>query len=621
MGTGAGFAAAKPIVTSSNHFELSLEKVGCFPDNTTAGTAAGLYDLYGEGQPAYVELSGNAFNIHTFDAASAGLLTRIDNGYGASTSIAYRSAKEDVNSNHLVPFPETVVTAVTTQIDFGSGQSPLPTLYAYGNASQYFDSANDRWVFPGYRRQVSLRNAGDPGDPGAGNAVITDAYPLGAVSLVGGDAISLDGPSAGASADATTRLLRYLKAGRTSDVTTISGTLGTDPWALLATDITTDARRISATHTAYAASTAQLLPAGKSGNEYCVDMLDPYDYTASLNYKNSHESYDQCAERGFALPTSVASWRGTPGTAAGTANVISSPQIVQTFSSVAGFDALGRVTTRKDMGDLNDSNDDLTIQTDYAAPQTSPQHVLNAVSQQTVMSTSGAILARKRFEYDGLASGNVANGFLTSSTVTRYDGDAPYLSLGDIRLFDTTFDANGNPLTTTKTRDNDGAQSTTTFSNYDSFGLVATRVTSSAVDGSGVLAPMVTSTVPDPVTLKITSTTNANGTVTGATYDGFGRVTREKVTPPGGTEGVLSSTSYANFELFDVNGNVIPDTSRQSRSITQKVFKDAVPEANVATAPGRIDSTILDPLGRIIEKRAELGADYQNQRRNDHAYL
>ena len=66
----------------------------------------------------------------------------------------------------------------------------------------------------------------------------------------------------------------------------ISGELGTDPWALLATDVTTDARRVAASHSAYTISTTQLLPAGKTGNEYCVDMLDPYDYTGSLTYKD-----------------------------------------------------------------------------------------------------------------------------------------------------------------------------------------------------------------------------------------------------------------------------------------------------------------------------------------------
>ena len=275
FGTGVGFAAAKPIVSTGGRFELSLEKVGCFPDNTSSGTTAGLWDFYGEGQPAFVALSGNAINVYSLSgggvtAGPAGLLTRIDNGYGASTTITYRSAKEDASTNHLVPSPEVVVTSVTTQESVG--QSLSPTLYAYGNASQYFDSALDRWVFPGYRRKVSLQNTGNASDPGAGNAVITDALPL--------DPFDLN-----VAVDPTTRLLRYLKAGRTSDVTTISGELGTDPWALLATDVTTDARRIAASHIGYL--TGGCCRQGKTGNESCIDMLDPYDYTGSLNYKDT----------------------------------------------------------------------------------------------------------------------------------------------------------------------------------------------------------------------------------------------------------------------------------------------------------------------------------------------
>ena len=145
FGTGTGFAASKPIVSTGGQFELSLEKVGCFPSDTGSGTSAGLYNLYGEGQPAFVALSGNAINVYSAGGGvgvnPAGLLTRIDNGYGASTTITYRSAKEDTSTNHLVPSPEVVVTAVTQD---NQGQSLSPTLYAYGNASQYFDSALDR---------------------------------------------------------------------------------------------------------------------------------------------------------------------------------------------------------------------------------------------------------------------------------------------------------------------------------------------------------------------------------------------------------------------------------------------------------------------------------------------
>ena len=109
-----------------------------------------------------------------------------------------------------------------------------------------------------------------PNDPGAGNAVISDALPLKSFVLNVDDE------------DKTTRLLRYLKAGRTSDVTKLSGELGSDPWALLTTNITTDARRIAATHIEYNKGDRAASCRPATGNEFCVDMLDPYDYTSSL---------------------------------------------------------------------------------------------------------------------------------------------------------------------------------------------------------------------------------------------------------------------------------------------------------------------------------------------------
>jgi hypothetical protein len=69
FGTGVGFAASKPIHTQATRFELSLEKVGCFSD-TSAGTAAGLYNFYGEGQPAYVELSDHGHDIYSLKPAA-----------------------------------------------------------------------------------------------------------------------------------------------------------------------------------------------------------------------------------------------------------------------------------------------------------------------------------------------------------------------------------------------------------------------------------------------------------------------------------------------------------------------------------------------------------------------
>ena len=126
-----------------------------------------------------------------------------------------------------------------------------------------------------------------------------------------------------ANTDATTRFLRYLRAGKTRDTTIFSGAI--DPSTLLALDVQYDFRRIGGTHLIYS---ARLLPAGKSGSQVCVDMIDPYNNAASQGYYNdsSHQSFDQCAERGFIMQTGATSYRGTPGTGyPGTADAISSP--------------------------------------------------------------------------------------------------------------------------------------------------------------------------------------------------------------------------------------------------------------------------------------------------------
>jgi hypothetical protein len=81
--------------------------------------------------------------------------------------------------------------------------------------------------------------------------------------------------------------------------------------------------------------------------------------------------------------------------------VISSPNIVKTGSAVTAFDDLGRVTDSTDKGDLADdgnaTNDNVCVHVAYAASQTSPVRVLNAVAQQTVQDCKGVTLAKKTF--------------------------------------------------------------------------------------------------------------------------------------------------------------------------------------------------------------------------------
>src|SRR5262245_25658983 len=97
IGTGAGFAPAIPI---SGGFVLSETDEDC--DSTMSNTWAGLYDIDGDGKPDPVFKNGGFlfFNQlaggNTIRTPEAGRLVKIDNGYGASTAISYRSAKEDM---------------------------------------------------------------------------------------------------------------------------------------------------------------------------------------------------------------------------------------------------------------------------------------------------------------------------------------------------------------------------------------------------------------------------------------------------------------------------------------------------------------------------------------------
>ena len=109
---------------------------------------------------------------------------------------------------------------------------------------------------------------------------------------------------------------------------------------------------------------------------------------------------------GFVLQTSVTSWRGTPGTAAGTADEITSDQIVKTGSSITAFDDSGRVTDSTNRGDLADdnnvSNDNLCVHVDYATPTPqAPVRILNAVARQTVQDCKGVTLAKKASSMTG----------------------------------------------------------------------------------------------------------------------------------------------------------------------------------------------------------------------------
>jgi RHS repeat-associated protein len=605
-GTGVGFVGPIPIGDSSNpEFELSLENVNCDGIHQLSSTTRGLYDLDGDGRPEVITFSGAQIftggqlvsdaqlNVYQLNAEpdpqntgagnvrstpNEGRLTRIDNGYGAGAVIAYRSAKEDGTTRHLVPFPEIVVTSVGTS---DALDSPLMTAeqYAYGNAGLIFDPTLDTFRFPGYQRSVQMRITSEQvfPPPTEGKAAITDHYGLAAFD---------------SSQDAKARLNRYLKAGKPQDVTVLSGVIGSDPWALLSVNISNDSRRIEGTH--YDWDTRLLTP-GASSDEACLDMVFPYDFA---NSNSSSLGRDLCTERGFTFQSSTASFRGTPGSeSAGT-----STAVVRSRLDVTQVDDWGRTLAVKNYNDLSSSNDDLMITTAYATPTGANERELNAVKSRVVTDFAGSqTYSSELFEYDTLPVGSVSTGFLTSHTVSRIDLGTG-ISLGNIREFDATYDSVGNPLTVTSRRDDGATRRVTTT--YDAFGLAPVSTQTDATNANGTNIPrMSVAMTLDPVTLDVLSTTDVNGTQRGNIFDGFGRLVLSTLTPPGGAAGALSSTSYVGFAMGEVGG----------RKVVNKLFTDPVAPSAVATATGTTSTTFLDSLGREMRTELSLGADYANQ--------
>lgn len=573
IGTGTGFLDAIPI--DGMFMALSTQSEDCA--GTTSTTTTGLFDVDGDGKPDVLTTDGSVYQVVSDGALGApesGRLVQVDNGFGATTMISYRSAKllatsADLNALHQVPFPEVVVGAMeTTQTQTGAALL-AKIQYAYGGAELVFDPVQDRFRFPGYRRIVALQIPTEQSD---GAATITDHH-------VPTDITNpYDLP--GSTLDPTGRYARYLRLGRVSDVTVLAGNVGTDPSVLLAVNAIADARRIASTHYEY---DAKLLATDSSVPEACNEMVYPYDYKSSTGvsdpeHTDATRKVDACRQRGFAFTTSVQSVRGERGAPP------SSGATVTTRSEIQTIDNFGRATRIKELGDIGDAtrtDDDLCIDIAYATPQGTNERVLSAVFTRTVGDcTTTKIYAKDTWQYDLLPLGSVSAGLPTAHIVERHDETgAPR---GEVRELDARFTPQGN-LVTLSTQREDGAARTVSV-NYDTFALVPTII---AATGIGVPKLRVDLTR-DPLTLNVTNARDPNFTLQGTRFDGFDRPIMTTVTPTGGTEGAMSCTTYQGFD----------GTSADGRSVTSKVFIDPLPLATACTASGRTATVHLDELGR-----------------------
>jgi RHS repeat-associated protein len=611
LGTGTGYAPPVTIAITGEALDdnvaFALERNRCdpLPDtalNVAAATVQGIYDLDGDGQPELVNMKSGGWDVFQLkppvaqvdvgtriaSVPAAGRLTRIEHGYGAATTIGYRSAKEEWNGEHRVPFAEIVVESVGSK-DAANNTLEATWRYAYRGASLHFDPLADAFRFAGYRRSVSLQAGGD----GVGAATIADRH-------------GLDVHTAGS--DAATRLRRYLMVGQLDETTNLSGNVGTNPWDLLNVDLATDPRRGAGSRYVWS---SRALPDGvaPANNERCQDMVYPYDYASS---KAQVPAGNACTQRGFAYVQTQFDWRGTPGGA----DVLTSPQTVQRSRQVLAIDDRARPTSVRDDNDLNIDDDDVCTQTTYADPMNAVPRVLVAPAELILRDCdSGTLLGRERYEYDTPASGvklppgKVAGGLVTAQISARLDvatGAPVDPARPDVRRFDALYDPASAQLVNLTFAREDGASRTINV-NYDAFGLAATGVQQAGTNADGTALPArgAVSTI-DPVTLQVLGTTDANGTRRGHTYDGFGRELRSTITPPGGSEGVLARTRYLGYSAAAAGG----------RRIARTVFADAVAPGSADTATGRTATVFLDALGRVQRSEVALGADYANRTLN-----
>lgn len=619
MGTGTGFATPVSIVTPPG-FELSYTKQDCpaepggRPD--ISATIAGMYDLDGDGQPDVVSLTSpdlplrwdvyqlqrsNPLPFPAFTGQNlggipeAGHLNQVNNGYGASTRISYKSAKTDGSTLHRIPSPEIVATAVGTTDPSGNNFLTGVTQYAYGNVSLYFDALADAFVSTGYGRSVELIHTVD-GMLAAGKATITDRSGASATGSPDGD------------------FNQHLLVGTVGSVTTLSdNSLGTDPWPFLAADVVADTRRTSGAFYSYG---THVLPPGvkPANNSVCV-AANPYTPNAAV------ATDDMCIKHGFFFTQIAVAYEGTPGSSSPVATA--SAVVTDTEVSPSDVDDFGRVRLVSNFNDLKDDTDDVCVHTDFANPSSDSDRprVLNrpakriayvpGVNTATHNNSCTIItptLSQDTWEYDTQPQGTVTTGFVTAHTMSRLDekGNPKTDANGnsDIRVFDAVVSAHGNTTKVTTTRD-DGATRVVKTTFDPDFDLVPMSTTITATNADGTTVPKQTSSVTrDPLTFNVTSTKDANQQQTGTTFDGFSRVLTSTVTPTTGAAGILSSIAYTGFGATETGG----------RQVAQKIFTEPLADpTKVAATPGRTGTTFLDSLGRTQYTQVNLGPDYDNQ--------
>ena len=423
IGTGTGFTPAIDVNVVDSSFALSAQTERCdgafqhVPDCTISMvTADRSHSRERSGLDVY-QLTGRSGPR----APDAGRLIGSRTAW-VRTVITYRSAKEDPTTRRRCR-SEIVVTAVETEGTQNFGGDVSATRYAYGDAELTFDSVLDAFTLAGYGRVVELQLVSVRGRS-VGRATLTDTYRL---------APFVPGPE-------TERFGRYLRVGRTRDVTVVSGNLGASAWPLLGLDVTTDPRRIGATHYEWGIRVFEEPAVPGTHPLDCMETSFPYDFAASFGAALGPQGIDMCSVHGFVYGQATDSWRGTAAP----------PSLahVATRSEVKEIDDYGRVLQVLHEKDRFRGDDDICGNTVRSAVRRMRACWLRRPRHS---GTAGAMTPTyvRIGEYDHLPAGSVSSGFVTAQTMQRRDRRR---SLLKDRTFDAICDAAGNVTSVTRTR-------------------------------------------------------------------------------------------------------------------------------------------------------------------------
>ncbi|NIO06730.1 MAG: hypothetical protein GTO40_01595, partial [Deltaproteobacteria bacterium] len=281
-------------------------------------------------------------------AFSSGRIVEVENGFGAKSQVNYASAKNDASTLHSLPYPEIVVSSVTTSTQL---ETLEPTRYAYGDAQLRFDTALDQWIFPGYGRRVTLRGLPDPASTARRR-------------LVKGQATIFDSAVLN---DFPTGYEKYALVGRIKDVHFIDGRLSNDPWEMLTLNVRDSASWHGQIHYEHDARSRTLA----SPNIDCTVMGSPYKVTGPAYFVFDEGTFDwPCTATGFGFAKEVTYWEGK--------RAPPSDENVQGRYRILSIDEIGRPLLVAHDNDTFLSGDDLCERISYPT-NTGEHHILNAI--------------------------------------------------------------------------------------------------------------------------------------------------------------------------------------------------------------------------------------------------